>query len=367
MILPALNAAVYPWGTVAGPPVLLPPQYASPGHAKTWALDTKSCHFSNSFRGSVLCPKFFGITPSGISGSNYFSGQPEFQGSQIDLFYMLPGGPYSNLLVGYGYYGVIDNTTSPPTLGWAADTSAMLPPPANSDTWLNYPGPYPGNYPNRAPGDAYALTNAIGSIAPGYYGGYTISGNLWSYDLGQQVTLTGGHGSGAEGQVTAVGGGWPPTFTLAFGSTGLSELGTGYQVGDVLTIPGGDGSGRITVTALMYYPYPSYMMMSLVNPTDSYIWAPNVSIPLAPRTQQLVVSMWLDSGWGGWPVSGYSVVWGRQSSLPDGAAWPDVMSPDGVTLPFVGQWGATVNPETDWSGSSVAVARIPKPGYPYHT
>jgi hypothetical protein len=66
------------------------------------------------------------------------------------------------------------------------------------------------------------------------------------------VTLTGGSGAGAKAIVT-VGGSGEITGITNFTGTDASE-GTGYALGDVLTVSGGDGAGRITVLALNQVP-----------------------------------------------------------------------------------------------------------------
>jgi hypothetical protein len=110
--------------------------------------------------------------------------------------------------------------------------------------------------------------------------------------------------------------------------------------------------------------------LSLINPT------PNIpDWDVAPRIQQISVQMDIMAS------SGHrvQVAWGKEAVLDHGDPWPDIMLPDGQDLPFVFQVVPTGhvddvdedgNPwppleEYDFTGSSVHVARIKKPQYPY--
>ena len=233
-------------------PLLVPPQYVSPGSAKIPALDTLTAQLFGSpspFRGGVLCPPFWGITPNGLPSGNRFSGQPEFEGSQIPLYLTHAD---DELALGDWYYGYWYYAGP----AWVTPMAVVGGVPGN--TWENYPGPYPGGYPNRP----------------------------------------------------------PPT--------------------------GG--------------PWPTWRMLAMSNPSDDF----SLVGSLAPRTYQLVIAMQLVL-----PGFGIGTVgWGIESSLPDGAPWPDCMSPDGVTLPVVGQ-NMPVTTGYDWTGSTVAIAWIHKPAWPY--
>lgn len=70
----------------------------------------------------------------------------------------------------------------------------------------------------------------------------TISAGGTGYADANDVSLTGGNGSGAVASIVASAG--------AITEIELQDQGTGYQVGDVLTVPGGGGDGRFTVASV---------------------------------------------------------------------------------------------------------------------
>lgn len=89
----------------------------------------------------------------------------------------------------------------------------------------------------------------ISSIRSIKAGAVTTAGASYTAGI---VTLTGGSGAGAKATVT-VGGSGEITGITSW-TSGSSSGGTEYALDDVLTVSGGDGNGRITVTELNVVP-----------------------------------------------------------------------------------------------------------------
>ena len=75
---------------------------------------------------------------------------------------------------------------------------------------------------------------------------------------------------------------------------------------------------------------------------------------ITPDTYQLSALLEWSQGW---------TIWGHSTSLA--RPWPDPNSLNGASLPFVAQYSGLPT-GFSWAGSSVVLARIPKPAYTYH-
>ena len=246
---------------------------------------------------------------------------------------------------------------------WSEVLGAMLLSAApNADAWANHNGPAPGCYPNRPnyPG------GGTFAVSRGIITGLAVVNPGTQYSPGGPETLSGGHGSGATGNTNTVGNVDPNPVA----SEDILTGGTGYQVGDVLTVEDGnfDATVRVTSVDSTSYPYPSWIVTSSAWPhTGSGTTANPWTCPawIQPDTYQLSVLL----SWPGY----YWAIWGKH--VPLSRPWPDVMSLDGATLPLVAelatylpdpQYGSPFPAGFSWAGSSVTLARIPKPAFPYY-
>lgn len=101
------------------------------------------------------------------------------------------------------------------------------------------------NYQIRVP-DLTMTDYATGTVAATNTGGVTSTTNLFggsaSYTTTANVATTGGNGSGCTVDTTCVAG--------VVTSIVINAAGTGYQIGDTLTISGGDGTANFMVVAI---------------------------------------------------------------------------------------------------------------------
>ena len=101
------------------------------------------------------------------------------------------------------------------------------------------------NYQIRVP-DLTMTDYTAGTVAATNTGGVTATTNLFggstSYTTATGVATTGGNGSGCTVDITAVSG--------VITAVVVNAAGSGYQVGDTLTISGGDGTANFMVVAI---------------------------------------------------------------------------------------------------------------------
>jgi hypothetical protein len=101
------------------------------------------------------------------------------------------------------------------------------------------------NYQIRVP-DLTLTDYVIGTVAATNTGGVTGTTNLFggsaTYTTNTAVATTGGNGSGCTVDITAVAG--------VITAIVVNAAGTGYQIGDTLTISGGDGTANFTVISI---------------------------------------------------------------------------------------------------------------------
>ena len=223
MKLPGLNIG-------GSTPLILPATYASPTSSKVPDPSTADCGLSATFRGGTRPVKFIGLSASSLPSE--LGIWNEFGSLQaVDMYWRLDNG--------FVPYGLTEN---------------------NQDLWANYPGPYPGIYPNR---DHYPYPTSWDPTLPllplfGCVVHFHVQNSGSGYyvlppgpPIGPtDVYFTGGSGSGASGYVNSVD--WPAGGGVtSIGTTrGLAAEGSGYTVGNVLTIPGGNGDATIQVLSV---------------------------------------------------------------------------------------------------------------------
>ncbi len=107
------------------------------------------------------------------------------------------------------------------------------------------------------------------------------------------------------------------------------------------------------------YTYPTWTLAAISVPHtgvgNNSAWTLDLG---AADTWQVSLAL---SWFTGYTGLGAQVVWGTSGAMSSPNVWPDIMKPSGLTLPF--KWGSS---GTDWTGSTVSVTRISKPGYPNH-